>query len=869
MLAHFSAPQHLFPCPWAGVSEGEVELRPCTEPTASALDQWVSMLLSFVSMPISEQKSEYLQQSGKVHFAKDTVFQSTYTNKTKIIWVRGAMSFVGYASSDFFPLHREFWMKTEADTEIEIRSTEELIASNQWKGAIANFHQIINQYITHLQKNKEIEEIHRIQEKKRQDAQHWNQAYYEMAAILNPTEVLSTATTEPLFVACQKIGLAQGLQFVYPTHPNPNEDVLSAICSASNLRFRQVRLKGEWWKEDGGHLLGFQQGQPKALVNDGFGVYRVDGERITQENASEFSPFAFMFYVALPDHLTTGKELIKFFLLRNKREFVSLLVYGSIAALLSLIPPFVTSNLYNTVIPKANLELLYHLVFLMLTAALSATIFTFFRSLILVRIKGMVSNELQMSFWDRLFKLPVFFFRKFSSGSLYFKLFALDDITQLISNSGQRAILSGVFSVFYFIAMIVYSAHLTVWAFFVTVLVLLFSFIAAKFKIRFDRQITDLRSKINGILIQTITGIAKLRISNAEASIFAYWARHFTQKKKLEMEAQHVQNAVIVANAMLPYLSTAMLFALSIALEAQGRLSIFAFLAFDAAFVPFSIALFDLSNVILEMTSIFPLWNSAKVILEEPLEVTTKKIQPGPLKGAISVDHVQFSYTPQIPVLRDVSIQIAPGEFVGVVGSSGCGKSTLLRLLLGFEHPLSGEVSYDGQNLDTLNVLEIRKQIGVVLQESNLFSGSIFENIVCGGIFTKEDVERAVRLSGFEKDLDTFPMGLHTVITSGGSTISGGQRQRLLIARALIGRPKILFFDEATSALDNTTQERVSHAIDELEVSRFVIAHRLSTLNNADRIYVLDQGMVVQQGTFRELSREQGLFKNMLERQSL
>ena len=335
------------------------------------------------------------------------------------------------------------------------------------------------------------------------------------------------------------------------------------------------------------------------------------------------------------------------------------------------------------------------------------------------------------------------------------------------------------------------------------------------------------------------------------------------------MEAQHIQNIMIVANAIFPYLSAIILFFIAIELEKKDSLSIFEFLAFNAAFVPFSMALFDLSNIILEMTPIVPLWNNAKVILEEPLEMTTKKKHPGRLKGEITVDHVHFEYTPNLPVLKGVSIHIAPGEFVGIIGPSGCGKSTLLRLLLGFETPLSGEIAYDGHNLNDVNPLDIRKQMGVVLQESNLFSGSIFENIVCGGLFSKKDVERALQLSGFDQDLDSFPMGLHTIITSGGATISGGQRQRLLIARALIGHPKILFFDEATSALDNKTQDTVSRYIDELEVSRFVIAHRLSTLKNADRIYVIDKGIIVQHGTFQGLSTEQGLFKEMSDRQNL
>lgn len=219
--------------------------------------------------------------------------------------------------------------------------------------------------------------------------------------------------------------------------------------------------------------------------------------------------------------------------------------------------------------------------------------------------------------------------------------------------------------------------------------------------------------------------------------------------------------------------------------------------------------------------------------------------------------------------MRDVSFQVAPGEFIGIVGHSSCGKSTLLRLLLGFETPLSGAVFYDGKDLSTLNVNEVRKQLGVVLQGTGLIAGSIYENLVCGAHYPREDLERAIELSGFKQDLESFPMGLHTFITSGGETFSGGQKQRLLIARALIAKPRILIFDEATNALDNKTQDIVSSNLDALEVTRIVVAHRLSTLKKADRIYVIDRGQIVQSGTFATLAKKEGLFKEMLLRQAL
>ncbi len=206
---------------------------------------------------------------------------------------------------------------------------------------------------------------------------------------------------------------------------------------------------------------------------------------------------------------------------------------------------------------------------------------------------------------------------------------------------------------------------------------------------------------------------------------------------------------------------------------------------------------------------------------------------------------------------------------IGIVGPSGSGKSTLIRMILGFETPRSGAVYFNGKDLSHLNLSEVRKQMGVVLQEGGIIAGTLYQNIVAGGQYTEEEIDRAITLASFKKDLQNFPMGLHTVVPMNGETLSGGQKQRLLITRALLPNPKILLLDEATSALDNNSQEEITQNIDQLNISRIVIAHRLSTIKNADRIYVLEKGKVTQTGSFKSLSNELGLFAEMLKRQKL
>jgi ABC-type bacteriocin/lantibiotic exporter with double-glycine peptidase domain len=294
------------------------------------------------------------------------------------------------------------------------------------------------------------------------------------------------------------------------------------------------------------------------------------------------------------------------------------------------------------------------------------------------------------------------------------------------------------------------------------------------------------------------------------------------------------------------------------------------FLAFFSAFSQVLVSALAVSAAIIAAVAVLQQYERAKPILESIPEVTEDKTRPGKLTGAIEISRITFRYKPDAPpVLRDVSVNVRAGEFVAIVGPSGSGKSTLLRMLLGFETPESGGVYFDGQDLSGLDVQEVRQQMGVVLQSSRPISGSIYQNIVGSAQLTVEDAWEAARLAGIDEDIKKMPMQLHTYLSDGGGGISGGQRQRLMIARAIAGRPSILLFDEATSALDNQTQAIVSRSLETLQATRVVIAHRLSTIMNANRIFVMDKGEVVQAGTYQELIEQEGVFRELAKRQML
>jgi ATP-binding cassette subfamily C protein len=422
--------------------------------------------------------------------------------------------------------------------------------------------------------------------------------------------------------------------------------------------------------------------------------------------------------------------------------------------------------------------------------------------------------------------------------------------------------------------LLYYSVKLALIAIVVALVAIAVTSVSGIFLLRKTRPLLELQGTIFGQTVQLINGISKLRVAGAEERAFASWSKNYSRQVKLNLSTQYIEDGVVLFNTVMPTLTSGVLFWFTIQLltEAQtsgnAGLSIGTFLAFNTAFGTFIRGATDLSNTAIGVLQVVPQWKRAQPILETIPEVDLSKADPGTLKGRITVDHVTFRYRNDGPLtLDDVSISAEPGEYIALVGGSGSGKSTLFRLLLGFETSESGTIYYDGQDLSGLDVNAVRRQMGVVLQSGRIMSASIFDNIASGAQITLDEAWEAARASGLADDIATMPMEMHTVISEGGGNLSGGQRQRLLIARALVLKPQILLFDEATSALDNRTQAIVSESLERLQVTRIAIAHRLSTIRNAHRIYVLQAGRVVQQGSFEDLASQEGLFAQLMARQ--
>jgi ATP-binding cassette subfamily C protein len=490
------------------------------------------------------------------------------------------------------------------------------------------------------------------------------------------------------------------------------------------------------------------------------------------------------------------------------------------------------------------------------------------RAFALIRVEGKSNALLQSAIVDRLLALPPQFFRKYSVGDLALRAEAINGARQAITGVALTSLFGGAMVVTSVALMCIYSVKLALVALGVLVVSAVATAAVGLYALPYERQRHALLGSISTLVFELLSGIAKLHVAAAERRMFALWGAKFRELKVVSFRAGLAAAVLAVFNTMLPILASGALFVVAAKIVGAGALSTGSFIAFIAAFGTALAAGIGVSTTLVSILNIVPLFERAAPILATAPEVDQAKPDVGQISGRIELSQVTFSYLAgAAPIIEDVSFEIRPGEFVAFVGPSGGGKSTILRLLLGFERPDRGAVYYDGHDLASIDVSSIRRQSAVVLQHSKLLVGDVFTNIVGASPLTHEDAWRAAELAGLADDINAMPMGMNTVISEGGSTLSGGQRQRLLIARALVRNPRVVFFDEATSALDNRSQDIVTRSLERMEATRIVIAHRLTTVQRADRIFVMAKGRIVQQGTYDDLLETDGLFRNLAERQ--
>lgn len=717
--------------------------------------------------------------------------------------------------------------------------------------------------------------------KKEMENKYIRNSLHHLASVSGSKQTIAdTIIDNKLVLACQLVASKMNIEITIPKKEviDNSKDPLYEISKASRIRYRRVAMKGNWWRQDNGPLLAFieEDNRPIALIPASTDKYEmvdvVNGVTniIDKNTAQMFKPFAYTFYRPFPAKKIGIKDLLLLsFETTPMRDLFVILCMGLLGGLIGMINPVVTGIVIDNIIPQADRIQLFQIGFLLLSFTIGKASFELTRSIAMLRTEGKMDGFSQAAIWDRLISLPASFFRDYTSGELAMRAMGIGQIRQVLSNTTLNTIISSVFSIFNGLLMFKYNVKLALVGMGLVVIAIGISTGLGYLQIRYERNTVDITNKISGLVLQIIGGISKLRVAGAEHRAFYQWAKQFSKQREIRFKKELISNILTTLNTAFPVITSMVMFYIVGNYTGDDPLSTGQFVAFNASFGIFMTAMLELSNTFLTINIIIPTFESTKPILETLPEYDEQKAEPGKLDGSIEVGHVKFRYAEDGPlILNDISLKIDSGEYVAIVGSSGCGKSTLLRVLLGFEKPETGKVYYSGQDLESVDVRSVRRQLGVVLQNGQLISGDILSNIVGSNPhLTMQDAEESAKMAGIYEDIKKMPMGMHTMVSEGGGTLSGGQRQRLLIARAIVNRPKILFFDEATSALDNNTQKVVSESLDKLNATRVVIAHRLSTIINCDRIIVLDKGRIAEEGTYEELMDMNGIFTKLAKRQ--
>ncbi len=689
----------------------------------------------------------------------------------------------------------------------------------------------------------------------------------------------ASAFTSPLHAVIQRVGQACGTKVDLPETPLETpadcEAVTLHLLEQHNIFYRKIKLSGAWWKEEGAPSIAFRNrdGGPVALISKQ-GTYRLwdpttgTETPLNADRAAQLSSVAISVYARLPARPLGLRDVLALAFFQLRADIRSTFLIGLLGGLVALVPARITSTLFNTLIPTADYVQLFQMGVILFSAACTGALFELTRSMLMLRIKTRSNYQLQAAIWGRLLNLPVGFFGNYSAGDLAQRVMGVDAIRSMLTDNVSQAGMAMIFALPNLGLMLYYSpvlagiGLLALWVY----ITLLMGVGAVNYHNQGQEYRRD--GELAGFALQALTGIAKIRMSISENRAFARWASIFEEKIHWKTRSINNLNALELLAALFPPLMTGLFFWTIGSHWKNTTLNTGNYLAFNAAFSSLAIAFTEFAYIIPSLLASIALYQRLKPVLEATPEMVDSQKPAGEIDGNVEIRNVTYRYRPELPpVLQGVTLRAKPGEFVAIVGPSGAGKSTLARLLLGFDTPESGGIYYGGIDLASVNRRDLRKQIGAVLQGGGLLQASIYENIAGASGMSHEEAWEAARRAGCDADIRAMPMGMHTLVFNG--SVSGGQRQRLLIARALARHPRVVIFDEATSALDNETQAHVSNSLERLNATRIVIAHRLSTILHADRIYVMEEGRMVQTGTFPELIQQPGPFQRLAKRQMI
>ena len=716
-----------------------------------------------------------------------------------------------------------------------------------------------------------------IKDRIRADNEAFEDSFVRAAGIIMGSR-LSAAMNDQRQAATDAIG-----EILKAYHIRPREvpggitdmnETLEYLMRPHGIMRRNVTLENGWYKDATGPMIGTlkENGDIVALIPSGVAGYVcIDPKsgnrvRVNHGNEGTLDKEAIAFYKPLPSKKIGIRGLLRFIAGNITSADVAMILVATLAVtLIGFLTPKLNELLFSDVMISGSLRALVAVGIFIVCVSLSTLMLTTVKGLLVARLSTRVGVAVDAAAMMRILALPAEFFKNYGSGELasrerYITLL-VERLLEIVFTTG----LTSLFSIAYVTQIFAYAPALVAPALSVIIATLAISVISAMVQVRVSTEQMELASKESGMSYALISGIQKIKLSGAEKRAFARWSKAYSDSAKLLYDPpaflkvnKALTLAITLAGTVVMYYSAA-----------RSGVSVSDYYAFNVAYGMISGAFTTLAGVALTAAQISPILRMVSPILDTEPEIAEEKQVVERLMGGIELNNVTFTYNENMPnVLDGVSLKISAGQYVAIVGKTGCGKSTLMRILLGFEKPQRGGVFYDGKDIERMDLKSLRRKIGSVMQSGKLFTGDIYSNIVINNPrLTIDEAWEAAEMAGFADDIRSMPMGMFTIVSEGQGGISGGQRQRLLIARAIAPKPRILMFDEATSALDNITQKKVSESLAKLKCTRIVIAHRLSTIRQCDRIIVLDKGHIVEDGSYDELISRNGFFAELVERQ--
>ena len=889
--------------------------------TTIRIDEWVLRLSEFFARGsgLPPPAARLVEADPDVPYPAGSVLS---TFPSSVVWVSAdqPMRFVGRddlliaQKRALAPLSSWTWIELEAEGAVSAVLTPTAAITERVWPALDRFGEMVLRYASRTRE----EDVRRTGE--RHQASRRARRAVAAATVRELRSVLGAARDReaaadadartPLEAAVSIVAGSVGAAVDFPRRMEVEDDDLpravEAVVRRSGIRTRRIELAPGWHRRDGSSFVAAAiggaaagggaadgggaergaapDGEPDhaprvlAVLSNGRGGYRaVDPEagRIFDVGAREaagIGRIGVKLYAPLPDSALTGTGAIRHALRRRLPDIRTLLAMAMLAGLAALATPVLIGQLLADVIPRVDLPMWWSFLGALLLAALGATAFGLVQAIATLRIESRVDEELQAAVWSRLLSLPPRFFRGFTAGDLADRANGMSQVRQMVTGATLGALLGGLFSIFSYALMFYYSWRLALCAGALLLVLAGATWVTGRAQMRHLRTAFAAQGAIDGFVFQMITGLAKIRMANAENDVLARWAARYSEQKRATLAARRWEAGLLSFAGTFAPLATLVIFAFIfqslLGEERQPDFGLADFLSFYAAFGQFTAAMIALTEAWTTLVGALPLFERVQPILEARPETVKEGADPGDLTGRIEFANVSFRYLPEgANALDRASFRIRPGDYVAFVGPSGSGKSTIYRLLLGFERPDSGAVFLDDHDLSSLDLPAVRSRMGVVLQDGRLSATSIFRNIAGPAPITVDEAWEAARAVGLDADVRAMPMGMYTIVPEGGRGLSGGQKQRLLMARALARRPRILLFDEATSALDNRTQAIVQASLKKLGVTRIVIAHRLSTVREADRIFVMEEGRIVESGRYDDLMAADGAFAALARRQ--